>query len=646
MSAPSTDLAQALPAPSRSDIAALLDALAAGPHWLASLLRGSSEAACDTRPAAGEWTAREIVAHLRASDDMLAGRIVQALVREGVPFAELDERRWAEEAGYTSMPAEALLAGLRLRRAELVTLLRRLEPTGWARAGQHEQRGPLSVFMLTTWIAQHEQAHRPQLEAALVIGNEQYPSEPFRATLAPLEHAHALATDWLTSLSTRPVTRVATPEAMAAALDEPLPEESSDPAAVLDEWFLRAEPGLVASAGPRFFGWVNGGATPAALAGDWLASALDQNLALWPMSPAGAQTEAVVLRWAKELFGVPTGWAGAVTSGATMSNLVGLAAARQWAAGRLGFDAARDGLGGQPPLTVLSSTELHASARKALGTLGLGRGSMRLVPAPDGVVDLDALERELRTSVGPVIVVGNAGEVNTGAFDPLDALAELCRAHTPGAWLHVDGAFGLFAAVSPHFAHLTRGLELADSVAVDSHKWLNVPYDSGFAFVRDADALRGAFAGGAAYLAPAAGAGWDPHTHVPEMSRRFRALAAWCALKAYGRAGYRELVERCCANAAAFAAWVDATPGLELAAPAPLNIVCFRVVPAGLDAGAQDERNRAAIPALQADGRVLVSGTVWNGRAAIRAAFDNWATSAHDVAILQDAVREVLLGGV
>jgi glutamate/tyrosine decarboxylase-like PLP-dependent enzyme len=630
--------------PAAAEIETLLETLAAGPDWIEALLRGVSPAAADTRPSTDEWSAREIVAHLRASDDLLAGRITQALVREGTPFAELDERRWAEVAGYHAMSLGELLRGLRVRRAELVSQLRRLTPDDWTRAGQHELSGPLSVSTLANWIARHEQGHRAQVEAALAAAPAAA-TDPFQATLAPLERAHALAADWLTSLSTRLVTRVAAPEALAAAFDEPLPEESSDPAAALTDWFQRAEPGLVASPGPRFFGWVNGGSTPAALAGDWLASALDQNMAMWPMSPAGAQTELTVLRWAKDLFGLPAAWAGAVTSGATMSNLVGLAAARQWAAGRLGFDAAADGLGGQPRLTVVSSTELHASARKALGTLGLGRANMRLVPAPGGVVDLDALERELRTVTGPAIIVGNAGEVNTGAFDPLDALAELCHAHPAGGWMHIDGAFGLFAAVSPRYAHLTRGLELADSVTVDNHKWLNVPYDSGFAFVRDADALRGAFASGAAYLAPVPGATWDPMTHVPEMSRRFRALAAWCALRAYGRAGYRELVERCCANAAAFAAWVNATPGLELAAPAPLNIVCFRVTRAGRDADEQDAANRAASAALQADGRVLVSGTVWDGRPAIRAAFDNWATSAQDIVILQDAVREVLLGG-
>ncbi len=207
----------------------------------------------------------------------------------------------------------------------------------------------------------------------------------------------------------------------------------------------------------------------------------------------------------------------------------------------------------------------------------------------------------------------------------------------------MDGAFGLFAAASPRLAHLTRGIERAESVAADGHKWLNVSYDCGFAFVRDADALRAAFAAGGAYLTPGADAGWDPLTHVPKMSRRFRGLAAWCALRAYGRDGYRALVERCVGNAATFASWVDAAPGLELMAPAPLIIVCFRYAPAHLrdDPAATDAFNREAVAALQADGRAFVTGTAWNGRAAIRAAFDNWATGPADVAILQEAVREI-----
>ncbi|QKS28478.1 MAG: aspartate aminotransferase family protein [Candidatus Accumulibacter similis] len=456
---------------------------------------------------------------------------------------------------------------------------------------------------------------------------------------AALHEAYALATAFLASLPQRPVSQVPTPAEMAVALDEALPENGRDPAGVVGEWFARAERGITASPGPRFFGFVNGGVTPAALAGDWLASAIDQNAGLWAGSPAAAQTELVVLRWLQELFGLPAEWAGALTSGATMANLVGLVTARQWAGRQLGFDAAGDGLAGQPSIAVVASSEIHLSAVKCLGTLGFGRNQVRRVAARCGAADVDALAGLLRGIDGPVILIGNAGEVNSGHFDDLAALADLRDGHPGGAWLHVDGAFGLFAAVSPRLAHLVRGIERADSVAADGHKWLNVPYDCGFAFVRDGSLLREAFAVGGAYVA--GGAGWDPFTHVPEMSRRFRGLAAWCALKAYGRAGYRALVERCVDNAAAFARWVDETPGVELMNPAPLNIVCFRLVRAGLDELASDELNRLAVRAIQSDGRAFVTGTVWQGRAAIRAAFDNWRTAPADVRLLQEAVAQV-----
>jgi len=455
---------------------------------------------------------------------------------------------------------------------------------------------------------------------------------------AALREAYALATAFLASLPQRPVSQVATPQEMASALDEVLPEHGSDPAGVVGEWFARAERGITASPGPRFFGFVNGGVTPAALAGDWLASAIDQNAGMWAASPAAAQTELVVLRWLKELFGLPAEWAGALTSGATMANLVGLVTARQWAGRQLGFDAAGDGLAGQPPIVVVASSEIHLSAVKCLGTLGFGRNQVRQVAARRGAVDIDALASLLRGIDGPVILVGNAAEVNSGHFDDLGALADLRDAHAGGAWLHVDAAFGLFAAVSPRLAHLVRGVERADSVAAGGDKWLNVPYDSGFAFVRDGALLREAFAASGAYVAGSGG--WDPFTHVPEMSRRFRGLAAWCALKAYGRSGYRAMVERCVDNAAAFARWVEATPGVELMNPAPLNIVCFRLVRAALDDTASDELTRAAVRAIQADGRAFVTGTVWQGRAAIRAAFDNWRTTAADVRLLQEAVAQ------
>lgn len=459
------------------------------------------------------------------------------------------------------------------------------------------------------------------------------------ATERALARAHELASAFLASLAERPVSGMASPDEMLAALDEPLPENGSDPAAVVDEWFERAERGITASPGPRFFGFVTGGVTPAALAGDWLASAIDQNAGLWASSPAAAQTELVVLRWLKELFGLPDEWAGALTSGATMANLVGLIAARQWAGRRLGFDAAGEGLAGHSPIVVVASTEIHLSAVKCLGTLGLGRNQVRQASAPGGSVDITAMATLLSDIDGPVIIVGNAAEVNSGHFDDLAALADLRDAHPGGAWLHVDGAFGLFASASPRLAHLTRGIERADSVASDAHKWLNVPYDSGFAFVRDGAILREAFAASGAYVLGSGG--WDPFTHVPEMSRRFRGLAAWCALKAFGREGYRALVERCVDNAAAFARWVEATPGVELMNPAPLNIVCFRIVREGCEKAVTDEMNRLAVRAIQVDGRAFVTGTIWNGHAAIRAAFDNWQTTLDDVEMLQAAVKDI-----
>ena len=468
-------------------------------------------------------------------------------------------------------------------------------------------------------------------------------ADPFDNFGPALERAHELTAAYLAGLPTRHVSLRAAPAAMAAALAESLPERGVEPAAAVEEWLGRAEPGIVASSGPRCFGWVIGGTTPAALAGDWLAAALNQCAAGWDLSPAAIQTELTVLLWLKELFGLPTGWVGALTSGTSMSHLVGLAAARQWASGRLGFDAARDGLAGRPPIPVLSSTEIHVSAVKALATLGLGRSSLRRLPAPAGTLDLDALAAALAAIDGPAIVVANAGEVNTGAFDDISAMADLCAGHPGGAWLHVDGAFGLFAAASPLTAHLVRGVERADSVAADAHKWLNVPYDSGFVLVRDAEALRAAFAVTAAYIAPSDGTAWDPfrQSHTPELARRFRGLPVWCALKTLGRTGVQALVERCLGNAAAFARWVTAEPGLELVAPAPLNIVCFRYAPVGLDAGATDAFNRAVVAALHADGRVVVSGTTWRGRDAVRAAFVNWATGPADVAILRRAIVDV-----
>ena len=464
-----------------------------------------------------------------------------------------------------------------------------------------------------------------------------------------LEQAAAISLAYLSRIDERPVGARATAAELAARLESlPLPEDGIPGSEALAQWFALAEPGITASSGPRFFGFVNGGSTPAAIAGDWLASAIDQNAGLWLASPAATHTERGVMRWLAELFHLPESWAGTLTSGATMANLVGLAAGRQWVGERLGFDAARDGLSGNPRITVISTGEIHASAKKVLATLGLGRGSVITLPSPDAAMRPADL-RELLSSLNvPVLVVANAGEVNAGTFDPLDDIADACASHGPGAWLHVDAAFGLFAALVPSHRHLVAGIERADSVASDGHKWLNVPYDCGFAFVRDADALRHAFALDAAYLTVGSDAPPDPLTMVPEMSRRFRALSVWCALRAAGRSGYQATVDQCISNTASFARWVEDHPRLTLLAPAPLNIVCFRVAGGGLSDEVGDVLTREVVRAIQGDGRAFVTGTTWRGRAGVRAAFDNWMTSPDDVRILcaavGDAVESVLSG--
>ena len=464
-------------------------------------------------------------------------------------------------------------------------------------------------------------------------------SSPWSTALAA---AHHLALDYLATLTTAPVSLHASPADLEPRFDDPLPEAGCAAEDAVREWSQRAAPGIVRSPGPRYFGFVTGGATPAALAGDWLTSAIDQNAGMWLTSPAAAQTELTVIRWLLELFRLPANWSGALTTGATMANLCGLAAARQWASERLGFDAARDGLGGQPPLPVISSVEIHQSARKALGILGFGRDAIQIIPANEGSIDLAAFDRALAAHGGPAIVIANAGEVNTGAFDPIRALADRCGAHAPGVWLHVDGAFGLYAALAPSHRHLVDGVDLADSVATDAHKWLNVPYDCGIAFVRDAHYLHGAFGGTAAYLESGATPVWNAHEHVPEISRRFRALAVWCALRASGSSGYRDVVERSVANAEDFAAWVATQDTLELMAPVHLNIVCFRVAMTDGDEERHDRLTSQVTETIQRGGVAYVTGTRWRGRVAIRAAFDNWATRREDVNALKRSVASAI----
>ena len=451
---------------------------------------------------------------------------------------------------------------------------------------------------------------------------------------------------YLAGIADRPV-RDPSAEEVAATFDGPLPEQGSGAVATLKELFGALD-GAVHSAGPKFFHFVDGGTTPAALGADWLASTLDQNPGSWVSSPLTSRLEQVSIDWLKELFGLPAGMGGVLTTGATMANFVALACARRWCALRAGVDVDADGLAVAPPITVLGSGYTHPSDVKAMGMLGVGRDRVRKLARDDvGRVDLDAMEAALRELGGaPAIVIGSAGEVNAGDFDPLAAMADLAERY--GAWFHVDGAFGLFAAVSPRTKHLVEGVERADSVIADGHKWLNVPYENGFAFVRDPELLHGVFGSGAAYLPDIDEPQPNWGYRGPEMSRRARSLPVWATLRAYGREGYRAIVEHDLDLAQALAATVDAAPDLERLAEVPLNIVCFRYRPEGSQDGPElNDLNRRIGEAAITDGRVFFGATTYGGRTAFRPAFVNWRTRVQDAELVAQVVRELgaTLGG-
>lgn len=454
---------------------------------------------------------------------------------------------------------------------------------------------------------------------------------------AALRYIADEAVRYLASIDERPVRTGRVDEALRR-FGGPLPEDGVGAMPALEE-LVAARDAALASSGPRFFHWVTGGGTPAALAADWLTSALDQNAFAHDSTPLGTRVETVAIEWLKDLFGIPASWGGVLVTGATMANFVALAAARRWWAQRYDVDVDDRGFAGLPPLPVFSSGYIHVSATKALAMLGIGRSTVRRF-ARDAVgrLDLDALDAALRDLRGaPAIVVANAGEVNAGDFDPIALMADLAERH--GAWLHVDGAFGLFAAVSPRTRPLVDGIAGARSVIADAHKWLNVPYDCGFAFVRDASALPPIFGIGAPYL-PDSGVMYG--VLGPEASRRARGLAVWATLRAYGRRGYREMVERHLDLAQRVARRVDASPELERLADVPLNIVCFRVHPKGLDdEGALNELNTRVGAALLEDGRIYVGTTLYSGKVAFRPAIVNWRTTDADVDTIVDVIRDL-----
>lgn len=433
-----------------------------------------------------------------------------------------------------------------------------------------------------------------------------------------LRSTAAHAARYLSGLDERPVAPGSAALAALDRFDEPLPEGPSDPAetvALLDEI---GAPATVASAGGRYFGFVVGGSLPAALAANWLAGAWDQDAGSVTTSPTAVKLESVALSWLLELFGLPPDCGGAFVTGATMANFSALAAARHAVLARAGWDVEADGLFGAPPVTVVVGGEVHPSIRKALGLLGFGRERVVTVPV-DGQGRMRAVS--LPPLAGPTIVCLQAGNVNTGAFDPIGEICDRVRAMLPDAWVHVDGAFGLWAAVAPEQAHLVTGIEAADSWVTDGHKWLNVPYDSGLAFVRDAEALRAAMGVSAAYLPLSETR--QPDQYTPELSRRARGIEVWAALRTLGRSGLADLIERCCRYAAVFA------EGLGAAGYEVLNEVVLNQV---LVAFGDDETTHRVIAGVQADGTCWCGGTVWQGRAAMRISVSSWATTETDIA--------------
>jgi glutamate/tyrosine decarboxylase-like PLP-dependent enzyme len=450
-----------------------------------------------------------------------------------------------------------------------------------------------------------------------------------------LARAHEHVRRWLSSVGDRPVGPRVTATELLDVVGGPLPETGMDPADVVDELATRADPGLMAIGSGRFFGWVMGGTLPAGLAADWLVSGWDQNAGMRYSTPATAALEEAAARWLLELLRLPTGADVGFVTGATMSNFTCLAAARHSVLAQAGWDVERDGLTGAPRVHVLVGAERHDTVDLALRYLGLGQPAT--IPADEqGRIRVDALAEALVAIPPgtPVVLCLQAGNVHSGAFDPFAEAVGL--AHEHGAWVHVDGAFGLWAAASPGLRHLAEGMAEADSWTTDAHKTLNVPYDCGLAIVADPAAMRGAMGVRASYLVPDESGPGDPYERVPELSRRARGIPVWAVLRSLGSRGVADLVDGLVRNARDIAAGLADLDGVEVLNDVDYTQVCVSF--------GGDDRTRAVTQRLIADGTTWMSGSRWRDRDVLRISVSNWSTDAADVRLSLDAVRAAAAG--
>jgi glutamate/tyrosine decarboxylase-like PLP-dependent enzyme len=463
-----------------------------------------------------------------------------------------------------------------------------------------------------------------------------------------LHRTARIANEFLDELSNRPVSQPVDLEALRTALGGAMPAGPSDAQTVIESLARDAEPGIVGSAGPRYFGFVVGGGVPAALAADWLASAWDQNNGLYALSPAAAVVEEVAGSWLIDLFGLPGGSSVGFTTGATMASFTALAAGRHRVLERAGWNVEDDGYVGAPVIEVVVGDEAHVTIFASLQMLGLGRARVHRVAADgQGRMRPEALRETLAALDGPILVCAQAGNVNTGAFDPLPEIVEAVRSKS-NAWLHVDGAFGLWAAVVPALRDRVAGLAGADSWTTDAHKWLNVPYDSGIVICGDPAAHHIAMALGASYYVVAEGGQRDSMNFVPESSRRARGFAIYAALRSLGRSGLSDMIDRCCTLARRMADTLRGATGVTILNDVVLNQVLVRFSPprggagdgaaADGDATASDDFTRRVIAAVQADGTCWLGGTTWHGMAAMRISVSNWSTTDADIDLSAAAI--------